>query len=93
MIYENWPRDAPAPEDPGDAQRLRPGPALKAVSPTGVCEKNTPPEKKTLGEISLKNSESGAGEEFLLLLCRGKGRVKGVFLFTDTGRAAAEVYT
>ena len=32
---------------------------------TGVCEKNTPPEKKTLGKISL--TKSGDGEQFLLL--------------------------
>ena len=37
---------------------------------TGVCEKGTSPDKNTLGEISLRNTTSGAGEEFLLLFCR-----------------------
>ena len=44
----------------------------------GVCEKNTPPEK-TLGSISLKNTKLGAGEQFLLLDCTTKARVKGVY--------------
>ena len=35
-----------------------------------VSEKNTPPEKKTLGKPSLKNTKSGTGEEFLLLFCK-----------------------
>ena len=43
-----------------------------------VCgRKNTPPEKKTLGSLSLRNTESGSGEELFLSLlflfvCRGK---------------------
>ena len=52
---------------------------------TGVCEKNTPPEKKKDGNIGFGNTESGAGEQFLLLDCMAKARAKGVFLFTDTG--------
>ena len=42
--------------------------------------KNTPPEKRTLGKMSLKNTTSGAGEQFLLLACKAKARVKGVFV-------------
>ena len=34
---------------------------------------------------SLKSTDSGAAEEFLLPLCTAKARRKGVFLFTDTG--------
>ena len=45
---------------------------------TGVCENNTPPDKKILGKLSLKNTKSGAGEEFLLLCCREKVLVKDV---------------
>ena len=53
---------------------------------TGVCEKSTPPEKRTLGKFSLKNTTtSGAGEGFLLPGCMAKARAKGMFLFTDTG--------
>ena len=37
-----------------------------------VSVKNTPPEKNTLQTISLKDSKSGAGEEFMLLLCGAK---------------------
>ena len=46
---------------------------------TGVCEKNTPPEKKTLGTISLQSTKSGAGEGFLLLGRMANARAKGVF--------------
>ena len=37
-----------------------------------------PPEKKTLGSISLKSTRSWCGEEFLLLRCRAKAPRKGV---------------
>ena len=37
-----------------------------ALSHTSVCEKNTPPEKKTLRKISLQSAKSGAGEQLLL---------------------------
>ena len=36
--------------------------------------KNTPLDKKTFGNISLKNTESGAGEEFMFRCCRAKAR-------------------
>ena len=45
---------------------------------TGVCEKNTPPEKRTLGTRSLKNTKSGPGEGFLPLGCMAKAREKGL---------------
>ena len=32
--------------------------------PTGVCEKNTPPDEKTCGNISLQNARSGAERTF-----------------------------
>ena len=44
---------------------------------TGVCDKKTP-KKMTLGEISMINTKSGAGEEFLLLDCMVKAHMKGV---------------
>ena len=44
---------------------------------TDVCEESTPLEKQTCGKISL-DTESGAGEEFLLLVCRAKALVKGM---------------
>ena len=46
---------------------------------TGVCEKNTPPEKNTGGEISFESTESGAGEQFPPLDCKVDAHVKGVF--------------
>ena len=48
-------------------------------SRTGVCEKSTPPEKKTCGKLSLENTESGAGEQFLPRDCLAKARATGVF--------------
>ena len=52
-------------------------PALDAATiDTSVCEENTPPEKKTLGERSLQSAKSGAGEQFLPLDCRPKARLK-----------------
>ena len=48
---------------------------------TGVCEKNTPPEKKC-GQKSSQSTKSGAGAQFLPLDCRTKAHVKDVF-FTD----------
>ena len=45
---------------------------------TKVCEKNTPPEKRTLGKFSLQNTKSGAGEQLLLLGYVAKARAKGV---------------
>ena len=52
---------------------------------TGVRETNAPPDKKALGKISLKNTKSGTGEEFLLLRCRAKAHGEELFFFTDTG--------
>ena len=49
---------------------------------TGVCEKNTPPEKKALGKISVQSTKSGAGEQLFSLGCRAEARAKGVFLQT-----------
>ena len=45
---------------------------------TGVCEKNTPPEKKTCGKITFRSIQSGAGEQFLPQDCRARTRRKGV---------------
>ena len=42
-------------------------------------KKNTPPEKKTLGQISLEGVKSGAGEQSLLQSCRAMAHRKGVF--------------
>ena len=42
--------------------------------------KNTPPNKNTLGSISLKNTKSRAGEQFSLFSCKAKARRKGVFV-------------
>ena len=52
---------------------------------TDVCEKNTPPDRKTCGKTSFWRAKSGAGKQFLLLDCRAQALQKGVFLFTDTG--------
>ena len=55
------------------------------VSVKNNVRKNTPAEKRTLGNISLKNTKLGAGQEFVLLVRWSKARVKGIVLFTDTG--------
>ena len=55
-------------------------------------KKNTPPDQKTLGSIGLKSTTSGPGEEFLLLDCRARARVKGVF-FADTGMGTLHART
>ena len=46
---------------------------------TGVCEKNTPPEKRTWGKITFKNTESGAGEQFLQPDCSAEACVNREF--------------
>ena len=43
---------------------------------TGVCDKNTPTEKKTRGQFRIRNTKSGAGEQFLPQDCMAKARVK-----------------
>ena len=47
---------------------------------TGVCVKKT---RLAIRRRSLKNTESGAGEQFLLLDCRIRVSVKGLF-FSQT---------
>ena len=47
-------------------------------------KRNIPPDKKTLGSISLKSKKTGGGEQFLLLFSRAEALAKGVCLFTDT---------
>ena len=48
---------------------------------TGVCEKNTPREKKTTrGRIGYPGTKSGAREQFMLLDCVANARLKGVFV-------------
>ena len=44
---------------------------------TGACEKNTPPEKKTLWNIGSQSTKSGAGEQFWALDRMAKAWVKG----------------
>ena len=74
-------------EGPGDARkRLRCAGRLSDASArrdTGVREKNTPPDWRTLGRTSLKNTKSGAGEQSRLPLCGAKARAKGLF-FSQT---------
>ena len=50
---------------------------------TGVCEKNTPPEIVKCGKTSFQKAKSGAGKQFLLLVCMAKAHLKGVF-FSQT---------
>ena len=52
---------------------------------TGVCEKNTPPEKNTGWKISFENTKSRAGLQFLLVGRMAKARAKRSVFFTDTG--------
>ena len=64
----------------------------RASRDTGVCKKHTPldpPDKKNLGSISVKNTKSGGGEQFLLC-CKAKARRKGVLL-SQTQVVEAEV--
>ena len=55
---------------------------LEQVCDTGVCEKNTPPEKKTCEKIGFQSTKAGAGQQFLLLDCRARARIEGVFVQT-----------
>ena len=50
------------------------------VPNTGACEKNTPQEKKTVGNMSFQNTKSGGGEQFVSPDYRVKARVRGAFL-------------
>ena len=43
------------------------------------AKKITPPREKTHGNISLKNTTSGEGEQFMLLDCGIRACVQGVF--------------
>ena len=66
---------------------LRPIPwtlGAAAICGTGVCEKNTPPEKKTFGEIIFRSTKSGAGGQVLLQDCRAKAGIQEVFSFSQT---------
>ena len=47
--------------------------------PTGVCEKNTPPGRKTLWKIGFQSTKSDAGMQFLPPACLAKARAKAVF--------------
>ena len=59
--------------------------AYIATSDTGVCEKHTPLDDKTGGDISFQKTKSGAGLQFLLLDCKARARTRGMFFFTDAG--------
>ena len=56
------------------------GPQMRSII-IPVSERNTPPEKKTLGSVGLKHAESRGGEQLLMLFCKAKARIKGVCLF------------
>ena len=62
---------------PADAVQL--GAHPRHLPAQGVCEKNTPLEKKTGWKISSENTKSVAGLQFLLLGRMAKAQVKGVF--------------
>ena len=49
-------------------------------TPTDVCGKKTPPEKKTIGKISLQSTKSGAGEQLLPLDCKARAHLEGMFV-------------
>ena len=59
------------------------GASFLAVIPVSV-KITTPPEKKTHGNSSFKNTKSRPGEQFLLQGCMAKARVKIVFVHTRT---------
>ena len=44
-----------------------------------VGKTNTPPENDAHWKISFQSTNSGAGEQFMLLDCMAKARVKGSF--------------
>ena len=50
--------------------------------------KHTPPEKKTLGQISLSDTKAGGGEQSVLLHCMAKARGKGETPVRFFGRLA-----
>ena len=45
---------------------------------TGVRETITLPARKNLGKMSVQSSKAGDGEQFPLLDCMAKARVKGL---------------
>ena len=49
---------------------------------TGLCDKNTPPEKKTLGSIRFQSTESRAGLQFPHVDSMAKATTKGRLFFT-----------
>ena len=58
---------------------------------TSVCEQITPPEKKAGESIGFESTESGAGEQFLLLDYMAKGRATGESFFRDAGMSTLAV--
>ena len=66
--------------NPAPGENLLSGNLVMETWCTGVCEKNTPPDKKTGWNISFESTKSGAGLQFLLLGRMAKAHGKGVFL-------------
>ena len=61
--------------------------ALVLYSHTGVCEKNTPPEKNECGKTSFQSAKSGAGKQLPLPARTPEGLPKRSVYFADTGTA------
>ena len=53
---------------------------LNHPTETGVCQTNTPPDRKTGWNISFEITKSRARLQLLLLCCMVKAQVKGVFV-------------
>ena len=47
---------------------------------TGVCEIQTPPEKRTRENVGFESAKSVAGEQLSLLDCRARACAKGVLI-------------
>ena len=53
-----------------------------------VCANDTPPENKTIREMSFQSTKSGAGEQFPPLDSMARARLEGAFLSQRTWAAA-----
>ena len=57
-----------------------------------VCEKNTPPDKKTCGNISLQNTKIGGWRAVSAAELQGKGSLKGFVFSQARGRIRVSYY-
>ena len=66
---------------------------LRCVQDTGVCGKNTLPEKKTLGKMSFQSIKTRGWRALSATELLGKGLPKRNMFFRDTGRETSHDLT